>query len=101
MEETKIIETYIFMYKEEDFENKSIHELIKAIWTFSGKHGRSCYVSSKYREWASEPLKKQWKKEYNNIETVLHYLYLRNEKWLKHTKISKEDNFCIYSIIEK
>ena len=35
-----MIETYIFIYRQEDFNQKDIPELIKDIWTFSDNHGK-------------------------------------------------------------
>ena len=40
MAQNKKIETYIFVFKQEDFEEKDISELIKDIWTYSDNHGK-------------------------------------------------------------
>ena len=101
MAENKMIERYIFIFQQEDLENKNIHELIKDIWTFSDKYGKACYVCTRYREWAIEALKTKWKDDYVDIEMVVHCLYVRNISWLKNSSISTEDNFTIYNILEK
>ena len=61
MAQNKKIETYIFVFKQEDFEQKDIPELIKDVLD-SDNHGKKCYVCSRYREWAIEALRTKWKK---------------------------------------
>lgn len=95
-----MIETYIFIYRQEDFNQKDIPELIKDIWTFSDNHGKKkCYVFSRYRDWAIQVLSQKWKEDYVDIEMVLHCLYIRKTHWLKNTKISREHKKFIYSFL--
>lgn len=37
----KKIETYIFIFKQQDFEQKDIPELIKDVWIYSDNHGKN------------------------------------------------------------
>ena len=95
----KKIETYIFIFKQQGFEQKDIPELIKDVWTYSDNHGKKCYVCSRYREWAIEALRTKWKKDYVDIEMVSHCLYIRKTHWLKNTMISRKHKQYIYSFL--
>lgn len=99
MEKNNMIETYIFRFSYDHFKEKDIQDLIRYIWTYSDKHGKSCYVCTSYRDWAIKALKTKWQDEYTDFQMLILKLYYRDKRWLKISKISRQDNFFIYSIL--
>ena len=96
-----MIETYIFIYRQEDFNQKDIPELIKDIWTFSDNHGKKMLRFFKIQRLGHSGIKSKMERRLRRHRDgfTLHCLYIRKTHWLKNTKISREHKKFIYSFL--
>ena len=89
-------------FKQEDFEELNIANLMVNIWHYSIMCENEKYrvVCAKYKKWCITALKKKWKDRYINISYIVRKLCQRDLRLADFSKITAENISNVYNLIE-